>query len=1255
MEERTWTSSQLDAITKRDRTLLVSAAAGSGKTATLTERIIASILDEDDPINIEEMLIVTYTRTAVGELKGRIGEAVKEAIKKHPDNDRLEKQLHMLPSAKISTIDAFCADILRANAERVGITPTFRVPDSAEAQLLAENILDGLLEAIYEGQAMQIATPAELDALTDCLAQARKQSELPAIIRMIYASTLDTLEGVGSIGKLISEFDPEKFTSVEDTGFGKYCMKRLSELLVHYKRVFTDILNEIVSIGDPKHSKIVDMITDALELIDKLSDKKKYEEIRAILLPYVFKDAAPVSKKYALPPIKAVRASFKNEITKMRDDFFFHSEEEWKVAYAGLYKQFDVLYRVVKEFDRLFRQEKIRRGMCEFTDIERYTYECLWQNGEKTDVAKNQAKLYRAVYIDEYQDVNSLQNGIFEAISTDTNRFMVGDIKQSIYEFRSANPKIFADMKMSYPPLGTEGDFPYASIFMSNNFRCDEGVIDFVNDIFDKLFYYLRESIGYVDDDRLKFSKKYKHPKPPYRYPEICVVPTIPPSDPRSALVKEQSQLVPEVVAKKIKELIDTGYLDNGDKIEARHIAIIMRKVKGKGEKYARELAKLGIPSAMAENERFFINSDVLLVLSLLNSIDNPHKDIYLAGLMCSPICGFKLGEIALIRKLAPADTLYDSLGRYAEESEDGERVKKFIEKLAYYRLISEGMPTDKLLMKLYHDTGLLALSSNKKESKDNLMLLYEHARKFEAGSFKGLYNFISYVNQLTGRESDFDKREAPGECDAVRIITAHGSKGLEYPIVFFAGGTASFNQSHEAGEPPRFEYEEGFGLGMFLRTDSGLALVRNSTKNIIKHYRHRKEIEEEARVLYVILTRARERLYVVGQIKSKIEEFEEEIAAMREYMSEYSVYNISSLLKMILEMKDFELKTPTEFLNDPPLIYTDEAYKALAGSQTGGTPDGDNNGDDGKGDNNDGGDDKDGKDTDNKGDDNKGGDNKGDDGKGDDNKGDDGNGDDYEAFLSELTARFNFKYSDAHLTRLPGKLSVSRLYPAILDGSDESVVKLDEIEDEVIEDTAEEKRRVLPRFRAPDTVNLSAERGIATHMLLQFCNLERITKNGAKAELATLKDQGFLSKEDAELVRVKEAEAFARSRLIKDMMAAKKLYREFRFNVKLPAADFTTDPEQKKLYANEHVLVQGVIDCLYEDADGELHLIDYKTDRLTPEERADKELARKKLSDKHSLQLSYYAKAIELMFGKYPKTIEVYSLPLADTLDVSI
>ncbi len=1213
MADKKWTEGQSKAINTRDRTLLVSAAAGSGKTATLTERIIASITDENDPVNIEDMLIVTYTRAAAGELSERIGRALKRAVRERPNDARLERQLHMLPSSKICTIDSFCVDILRANSERVGVNPGFRIPDAAEAQLLAEKLLSSLLEAIYEGELPGVATPEEIDALTDCLAQTKNQEALPSVIRMIYDSTLYALEGVDSIGILVDEYDPVRFTSVESTRFGAYCMKRLSDALSHYRPLFAEFDREITDRGSAEIKDVGAMVKDALELISLLDDAKTYNEVHEILTGYTFKRAASVKEKYALPPIGVVRASFKDDIIELADKFFSYSERDWRTAYEGLYRLFGVLYRVVKEFDRIFRQEKLNRGICEFTDIERYTYECLWQNGERTDVAIAQSKIYKALYIDEYQDVNSLQNKIFEAISTGDNRFMVGDIKQSIYEFRSANPRIFANMKMTYPPLGSEGDYPCASIFMSDNFRCDKGVIDFVNDIFDNLFDKLKDSIGYVPEDRLNFSKLYGHEIPEYRYPEVCLAYNFKKDDPRS-LMASPSDTAAEIIARKIKELLDDGYLDNGEKIEPRHIAIIMRNVKSRSTKYSDELARFGIPSVYKENERFFINSDVLLVLSLLNSIDNPRKDIYLAGLMCSPLFSFSLGETALIKHYAPADTLYDSLIKYVAEGLDAEgRVEKFLGRIESYRLLSEGLPTDKLLLRLYRETGLLALVSQNGEGRDNLMLLYEHARKFESGSFKGLYNFISYINQLTGRESEFDKKEAPGECDAVRIITAHGSKGLEYPVVFFAEAEKSFSQSGKPiGEAPRFEYEEGFGMGMFLRTPSGLALVSNPTKDIIKDYRSRKKIEEEARVLYVVLTRARERLYIVGNAGTDPDGYLEKSAAAREFLSPYSVYSTPSFLRMILDSnKSSKIYSPEQFLLEPPYIYTCEAAQCADGDieakpndlATRTVTE------------------------------------------------DDGSGielSDHTPLAEELLRRFSFEYPDEHLTHLPGKLSVSKLYPAILDGSEDMT-------EDIFEDGNDEEIRTgyLPAFRSGTDADISAKKGIATHMLLQFCDLELLAERGARAELKRLTEAGFLSESDASLVRIREIDKFVSSRLIDAMRGASRIYREFRFNVKLPAEKFTTDPALREKLKGEYALVQGVIDCLYADERGEYHLVDYKTDRLTPEELSDKEKARERMSEKHSLQLSYYADAVELIFGKRPSTVEVYSLQLGDTLRV--
>ena len=427
--------------------------------------------------------------------------------------------------------------------------------------------------------------------------------------------------------------------------------------------------------------------------------------------------------------------------------------------------------------------------------------------------------------------------------------------------------------------------------------------------------------------------------------------------------------------------------------------------------------------------------------------------------------------------------------------------------------------------MKLYHETGLFALCSADGEGRDNLLLLYEHARKFESGSFGGLYNFISYINQLTGRNNDFDKREAPGECDAVRIITAHGSKGLEYPIVFFAGGESSFSQSVGIGEAPRFEYEEGFGMGMLLRTPSGLALVENSTKNIIKHYRQRKKIEEEARVLYVILTRARERLYVVGQIPSKVDDFLEEIAAEREYMSTYGAYNIGSLLKMILTMKDFSPMLPREFLANPPYVYSKEAEDAVTNGVELERITADESAQSESWE-----------------------------------QIDESVAEYYEQLMRE---RFSYVYPREHLMRLPEKTSVSRLYPEILDGSDEFALTIEDDEDV-------ETVGVLPKFRSGTDSKESAKRGIATHMLLQFCDLDNLRRNGAVAELERLKELSFLSERDAALVRIKEIESFIRSDLMRRMSSATRIYREQRFNVKLPAEDFTTEPELKELYRGE-------------------------------------------------------------------------------------
>lgn len=1181
---RVWTPMQARAIATRDKTLLVSAAAGSGKTATLTERIIRSMLDADSPIGIEEMLIVTFTRAAAGELRERIGAAVRSELERSSGNEYLERQLHMLPSAKICTIDSFCSMILRANCDRVGVSPTFRVADTAEAEILGEGILDGLISSILEGEETDVASAEDFDRLADCLTDTRSERDLAAILKSLYESTRSALEGVGAIEELIREYDPTAFRSPEATSLGSYAVARLTEACEHYRRAFTSAIAEIDMRGNPKSRKLRDTLAADVEFFDRVLAARDYGGIREALSGYEF-GRTPPAYDPTLPPVTALRAMMKKDLTERLERFFSYTVEDWRTAYAGLYRELTTLCRVLRRFDEEFMKEKLRRGILEYSDIERYAYECLWQDGELTEIALSERSLYRAVYIDEYQDVNNLQNKIFEAISTENNRFMVGDIKQSIYGFRSANTDIFASMKRTFPPIDESEGSPSASIFMSDNFRCDRGVVDFVNDVFDRLFHHLREGIGYVEGDRLGYAKCHEGGEPPYRYPEICVTD----AEEFPAEV-ERTMHSPLTVAMKIRELLDGGVLDDGTPIAPGHIAIIMRNAKGKDARYSRALETLGIPAAIAEDKSYFLNSEVLLALCLLNSIDNPRRDVYLAGLMCSPLYGFTPDDLTAMRA-SGGDSLFDSLREFAAgEGERARRAAGFVAELEYYRTLSEGMPTDELIAMLYKRTGLLALGS-RLGGRDNLMLLYENARRFEAGSYRGLYNFISYINNLIDRKNSFDKREAPTDGDSVRIITAHSSKGLEFPIVFFVDGEESFNRSH--GVAPRYLYKEGFGIGMLLRTDSGVALVENPTRAVIAEHTRRMMIEEEARVLYVALTRARERLYVVASPKKKRDEYLEGTELLREYLSDYSVYSLSCYLEMMLCMRPFRVSDATGFLGEAP-------KDQIKHEETLPTEDGESAAD-------------------------------------------------TDGLHTTLRARFNYTYPDAERTRLPEKVSVSKLYPAILDGSEEGVLDLS-LEDEDDGDTLGR----VPRFISGSDDADSKQRGIATHLFLQFCDLERLERLGAEGELKRLTEDKFLSERDASLVRLDEAEMFARSTLCRDMRRAKSLLREFRFNVKLPASLFTTDERVKDALADEGLLVQGVMDCLMLDERGEYHLVDYKTDRLTDYELSHPFAAAKRLYKTHSRQLGYYAEAVRIIFGKYPKTVEVYSLHLGQSVDVS-
>lgn len=1179
----TFSESQLSAINTRDRSLLVSAAAGSGKTTTLTERIIRSLLDEERPESIRNMLIVTFTNASVEDLRSKVRAALTNAIEKNPTDKRLSDELYMLPSARIMTIDAFCGEIVRTNADKIGISPSYRIAESAEIEILTSSLMEQLIGDAFASRLEDTCTPREIEILSDCLTDSKKTKNLGEVFRMLYERSKSAVVGVKIFSILAERYKGGSDLAPEDSFFGKELMKRTREALLHYARVLDVLGDRADTEGDEYCAPDAAVYYDFKETVTRVAKIESYKEMREALLGITPPKVKPVkadNKSELLGILRGEYSGVKDGIKDIYNSYFAYTEEQWRALLSELGEVVSTLARFLERFDAVYTEDKRKRGICEHSDVERYAYDILYDSERNaTDVADSYKSRFSSVYVDEYQDVNEIQDAIFRAVARDDNRFMVGDIKQSIYSFRSARPDIFKNMKTLFTPLKESKSGMPSTIFLSQNFRCDRGVVDFVNGVFDTMFASVGESIGYTGEDALVFSKVYGDAKEPeYTPAEICILDR-PAKDEESDEPIEKS-FGPSFCAKKIRELIEGGTLANGKKITPSDIAIVLRKKSG-AEGFAKALEELGIKAEMKDKDGFFTTPEILIALCLLNAIDNPRRDIYLAGLMCSPLYSFTADELIKYRAYAKGDCLYASLTAYISANPCDKKLEDFLFALNKYREIAEGMPAHELIYRLFSETGLFALAAANGE-RERLLLFYNYARKFEAGTLRGLYSFIKYINAVVEKNAGFDEGGASGDKDAVKIVTVHSSKGLEYPIVFFAEASRELiNLDARA----RVLYEEEFGISFCLRAPGGLALAENPINALLRDRMKERFFEEELRVLYVALTRARERLFVVGDMErgKNADGYLDKIDMRRKTLTPFGARRIPSFLDIIMTAKTnahVSFLNPNGEAEPTEITYAPPEKKTRAREEN---------------------------------------------------------------LYATLTDRFNFEYPNKEIAKMPAKLSVSRLYPDVLDGADDNAEIL----------IGRERRRApLPEFYTGKPKDESAREGIATHMVLQFCDFDKL-KADAKAEIERLLSLGFISKQTRERVRDSEISMFARSQLIGEILGAKKVWRELRFNTTLPAEFFTEDEKRRSALMGESLFVQGVIDCIYEDRNGELHLVDYKTDRLTKEELADEGSAKRVLSEKHSLQLSYYAKAVELMFGKAPKTVRVYSLPLGKTVDI--
>lgn len=1225
---KNWTKAQHDALYDRGNTLLVSAAAGSGKTSVLTARIISKLTDDESHTDISKLLVVTFTRAAAEELRERISDALTEELAKNPKNKRIANQIVKLGSAKISTIHSFCYNIVRENFDILGLSAGVRIADEAEIRLLRKKIMDDVIEEYYDSSISAENIPDEnrirdFAAFSDIFVTDRDEK-----LADIFIALSEKLHGYPEGADFLKNFSIELEKSA-DNFFSSKFGHRMLDILKDEAAYFRDVFEDACRCFEENEKYAKNYLPSfeyehdfACELIAAYESSNIWsnfsEKINSLLLSHTpiplgrgVKKAEQTEKS---DYFRSVRSEFAKRLEVITERIFWCSPEMIRKSCIVTAEVCRDIYRLEKNYELRLDEEKRRRGIIDYNDLERMTLKLLYDGDQPSQTAKELRNYYEEIYIDEYQDVNYTQDRIFSAISRDDNRFMVGDIKQSIYGFRGAAPDLFADYRESFEKYSDKknsgGKY---TIFLSDNFRCDGTIIDFSNIIFSCLFRNGSGAVPYYPEDDLICSKSDGRNQP---IPVTVAVIEKGGNDNSVDDIETDSDQVcggeAEYVADEIKKLLLNGY-------KAGDIAVLLRSSRNSAELFEKEFERRGINYYNAAPDDFFENAEVRLIMSLLCIVDNPMRDIYLAGTLMSPLYMFTLDELINIRAYEQSGPLYTALKKFTEDN-DFYKGRYFLEKLEKYRQYSEGEPVDKLIWYIYRDSGILsfAKSGDKKKTPEavraNLMLFYDYARRYESGSFKGLYNFIYYIEDIIAENEKLDTAKKSGEsADTVKIMTIHQSKGLEFPVCFVCDTAHRLNKSDMRSN---IVIDRDFGVSMMLRDSTGFTRYNTPIRQAASMNIDRKQTDEEMRILYVALTRAKKLLYVTAAIpepEKLISECENAAGNLGVYLFQKQQCYIKWILTALASERNggnnssYVIKTISPSAESKSINNSEVDYRNTAA-------------------------------------------------KIDCRK--------IEEYKKLFKKRFDFSYGYDAATKLPAKLSVSKLYPEVLDDEENSaelsLFNGGEIYGNEVDSGIKysESDLVKPAFLLSDNSVAgvtSAERGTATHVFMQFCDFGYVEENGIEAELERQKDNGFITARMAEIVYMGQIKRFFDSALYKKIRRAElrgELYREFRFNVKLQAAEFTSQVEQKKKLENETILVQGIIDCIFKSSEG-YNIVDYKTDYMPHETDADIKESEKALAERHCRQLEYYCAACEKITGEKPARIYLYSFCIGKSIEL--
>ena len=834
-------------------------------------------------------------------MRERVLNAIYKKLDEEPENENLQRQITLLNMASICTIDSFCLDVVKNNFyELENVSPNFRIADTPEIELLKQEILDELFENKY------LSEDKDFTKLVNTYTSYRDDTPLKELILSIYNYINSSPYPLKWLDEKIEMFNIENELDKDfsQTPWGKVLLEEINEELIDDIAILTD------SIDGLEYEKDLDEFKQTIE-----SDIKQLTILQENLNNWDKSYEIAQNIKFITWPRKKVESEIKDEIKKIRDNVkkkfnkklekIFVSDS--KQSNQDIFDMYDILKKLknlIIEFDEIFSKKKRDKNIVDFTDIEHFALNILVKGVEKTtdknglayekivktDVAKKYTEKFEEIAIDEYQDSNLVQEFILSSISRGNNMFMVGDVKQSIYRFRQAMPKLFLEKYSNYETVGTaSNDINGRKIQLFKNFRSRDNVLDFTNLIFKNIMSEKLGEVDYNEDEYLNFgAEDYKKINQSLRT-EIDIIDLKKEenldienteylendNDTEELEHLENIEIEAKYVANKIKKLIDSKYQvydrkkENFRDITYKDIAILLRSTKDKASIYEQELIKLDMPVFSDSNQEYLDSIEIQTIMSLLKIIDNPMQDIPLVTVLRSNIGKFTDNELVEIRLSDKYDNFYNCMQKAKVDvnSQLKEKIEHFLNQIETWRKEQEYLALDELIWKIYSDTGYynyVGLMPNGNLRQANLKMLFERAKKYETASFKGLYNFINFIEKLKINSGDLSSAKIIGENDdVIRIMSIHKSKGLEFPVVFLVNTNKQFNEQDIKKNPVLLHQELGIGA-KYINYNAQVqydTLTREAIKNVIRN----ENISEEMRILYVALTRAKEKLIITG------------------------------------------------------------------------------------------------------------------------------------------------------------------------------------------------------------------------------------------------------------------------------------------------------------------------------------------------------------------------------------------------------